>query len=115
MPQSHATHQVHKLPKTDDLERFPNFAMRSSSVQHLCDALSVFMSSGNSVARPLREEGDNPTHPLALPKRKQKVDVCFAKNLSPSRKSMQSKTAAIAFTPKIGFDFIVMQSATSHN
>lgn len=50
-----------------------------------------------------------------LPKRKQKVDVCFAKTLSPSRKSMQSKTATTPFTPKIGFYFILMQSATSHN
>jgi hypothetical protein len=49
---------------------------------------------------PLPKTNINP-----LPKTKQKVDVCFAKTLSPSSKSMQSKTATTPFTPKIGFLF----------
>jgi hypothetical protein len=69
-----------------------------------------FMSSGNSVARPLREEGNNP-----FQNENKKLMFVLPKLLSPFSKSMQSKTAATPFTPKIGFYFILMQSATSHN
>jgi hypothetical protein len=107
VPQSHATHQVHKLPKTDALERFPNFAMRSSSVQHLCHALSVFMSSGNSVARPLGGRRKQPGAGGPLPKRKQKVDVCFAKTFIPSLPEKACKAKQLPHLVHLKLDFIL--------